>query len=121
MRRNVAVVMAVAAVTLMPLAAQEPAVPPAAQPTASGPARPQVPLKVLITLSRFQGDKKVSSIPYMVGVLSNAQKTSLRMGVQVPVVTTVFSVKTESANIPQSSYTYRDVGTNIDCDARDAG
>jgi hypothetical protein len=69
------------------------------------------------------GEKKTSSVPYMLGVLTNSQKTSLRMGVQVPVVATVFGAKSEggAASIPQSSYTYRDVGTNIDCQAQDVG
>jgi len=83
----------------------------------------QVPLKVQLTLSRFLGEKKISSSPYTLGVLTNAQKTSLRMGVQVPVTTTVFGAKSEGgfANIPQTSYTYKDVGTNIDCQAQDVG
>jgi hypothetical protein len=56
----------------------------------------------------------------MLGVLTQSQKTSLRMGVQVPVVVTVFGQKGEGTG-PQSSYNYRDVGTNIDCQATDAG
>jgi hypothetical protein len=45
------------------------------------------------------------------------------MGVQVPVVQTFFGAKSESSipQIPQSSYSYKDVGTNIDCLAQDAG
>ena len=104
------------------MAQDKPPVPtPTPQPTPSSAAR-QVPLKVQLTLSRFMGEKKISSTPYMLGVLSNAQKTSLRMGVQVPVATTVFGPKTDGvASIPQSSYSYRDVGTNIDCQAQDVG
>jgi hypothetical protein len=56
----------------------------------------------------------------VLGVLTNAQKTSLRMGVQVPVVQTLFGAKSETS-IPQSSYSYKDVGTNIDCAAQDVG
>jgi hypothetical protein len=74
-------------------------------------------LNVQFVLSRYQGDKKISSMPYMLGVLSNGPKTSLRIGTQVPVVTNVFGVKSEFKEIPQQSYTYRDVGTNIDCQA----
>jgi len=110
------------AIGWMPLAAQDKPQPAGAAPAASNAPRP-TPLKVQLTLTRFVGDKKISSIPYMLGVLTNAQKTSLRMGVQVPVVTTVFGSKTEggSAGTPQSSYTYRDIGTNIDCLASDLG
>ncbi len=101
---------------------QEPIPPPpqAPQQTFSGP---RIPLKVQVTLSRYLNDKKISSTPYMLGVLSGGKQTSLRMGIQVPVTSTVFGAAKEGgfANIPQSSYTYKDVGTNIDCQATDAG
>ena len=72
---------------------------------------------------RFKGEKRISSVPYVLGVLTNAQKTSLRMGVQVPVPITAFGPKSEggAASVPVTSYTYRDVGTNIDCEAEDVG
>src|SRR4029453_3586211 len=121
MRKELVLALALAGCALMPVVAQDkPQAPaPSAQPAASTGSR-QVPLKVQLTLSRFMGEKKISSTPYMLGVLSNSQKTSLRMGVQVPVATTVYGPpKTDGApGIPQSSYTYRDVGTNIDCQAQ---
>ena len=79
---------------------------PAARPPAG------TPLKMHVVLSRFNGDRKVSSAPYSMMVMAT-QRTrdmpvSLRMGVQVPV-----------ANAPSkdgpTSYNYRNVGTNIDC------
>jgi hypothetical protein len=72
-----------------------------------------------VVLSRYQGEKKVSSLPYILGVVVGGQKTSLRMGVDVPVVSTVFSgtAKDGVANVPTTSYNYRPVGTNIDCQA----
>lgn len=118
MRKTFAFAMVLAIVALIPVAAQEKPQPAPAAPTNT--AR-QVPLKVQLTLSRFLGEKKISSVPYMLGVLTNAQKTSLRMGVQVPVVVTVFSPKSDGATAPPTSYNYRDVGTNIDCQAMDAG
>jgi hypothetical protein len=122
MRQKFAVALAIAAGALMTVVAQDKPLPAAAQPAASGGAR-QIPLKVQLTLTRVMGEKKISSGPYMLGVLTNAKTTSLRMGVQVPVTQTVFAAKTEGglATIPQSSYTYRDVGTNIDCQAQDIG
>jgi hypothetical protein len=86
-------------------APQERAAAPAAAP-AEAP-RPLVPLKVQIVLSRMKGDKKVSSLPYVLGVTANDRiaKTSLRMGVEVPVPT------------GNGAFSYRSVGTNIDCDA----
>jgi hypothetical protein len=81
----------------------------------------QIPLKVQLVVSRYQGDKKVSSLPYTLSVVANDNdKTSLRMGVDVPIPSTVFAAATAGgpASIPQTSYTYRSIGTNIDCAAR---
>jgi hypothetical protein len=76
-------------------------------------------LKITVVLSRYQGEKKVSSMPYVLGVTAGATapgpKTTLRMGTAVPVVNTVFGG--DGKTTPQSSYNYRDVGTNIDCTA----
>ena len=121
MKKQLVLALALAAGTVMTVVAQDTkqAPPPAAQPTPSTVAR-QVPLKLQLTLSRFVGEKKISSIPYMLGVLTNAQKTSLRMGVQVPVTIKMIDSST-SAGTVQNSYTYRDVGTNIDCEAQDVG
>ena len=120
MRKELVLAVALAAGTIVTATAQDKPQPPAAasaQPAATGAAR-QIPLKVQLTLSRFTGEKKVSSTPYMLGVLTNGSKTSLRMGVQVPVL---IKSETGPAAIPGGSYTYRDVGTNIDCSAQDAG
>ena len=87
--------------------AQTPAQP--SQPPAqrASPQIPQIPLKVQLVLARYQGEKKIISLPYVLGVTANtAAKTSLRMGVEVPVST------------GSGGYTYRPVGTNIDCEAR---
>lgn len=69
--------------------------------------RALVPLKVQIVLTRFRGEKKIGSLPYSFAVTANEPrgKTSLRMGVQVPVKTGA------------STFNYREVGTNIDCTA----
>ena len=72
---------------------------------ATTPAGSLVPLKIQIVLSRYQGEKKISSAPYVLWVISNEREgTRLRMGVDVPVMT---GVQTN----------YRTVGTNIDCHA----
>jgi glucose/arabinose dehydrogenase len=98
-------------------AAQEtkPAATPAAQevkPTpAPSPAPAQTALKVQLVLSRYQGEKKISSVPYSLTVISAREPTRLRMSVQVPVPSTTFG----GNNSPIVSYTLKDVGTNIDC------
>ena len=69
-------------------------------------ASPQVPLKIQLTLARYQGDKKLSSTPYTLWVTANEPRTTkLRMGVQIPVPTGT------------AGFNYRNVGTDIDCTA----
>ena len=90
---------------------------PLPQPTsAASPARPQVGLRVQIVLARYQGEKKISSLPYVLGVVSNGAKTSLRVGTQLPIASSVFGAGAQ----PSTSYSYRDLGTNIDCQAQDS-
>ncbi len=88
------------------LAAQETA--PAQEKAAPAPAETGalVPLKIQLVLSRYDGDKKLSSAPYVLWITANERETTrLRMGVEVPV----------AMNAAQTNY--RSVGTNIDCSA----
>jgi hypothetical protein len=115
---------ALAAATVIPASAQDKPVAPQEKPPTTATAVKPVPLKLTVLLARFQGEKKISSLPYTIGVLANGRQTSMRMGISVPVATTVFTSasKTDTAaSTPVSSYQYRDVGTNIDCEASDAG
>ena len=70
-----------------------------------------VPLRVTVVISRFHGDKKISSMPYVLGVAANSAKTTLRMGVEVPV---------SMGGPTGGGVSYRSVGTTIDCEARSA-
>ncbi len=84
--------------------AQQPSI---AAPEAVSPAtaKPPLQLKLLLTLARYEGDRKISSAPYTLWVTANEPaRTRLRMGVEVPL---------------QSGPTvsYRNVGTEIDCSA----
>jgi hypothetical protein len=80
-----------------------------------------VPLKVTITLSKYQGDKKVSSMPYELTVRTDNNKASIRMSTQVP--TPTFGSPNPAAADPARQparigpFVMRDVGTNIDCNA----
>jgi hypothetical protein len=91
--------------------------PPAATSQPRERAQP-VPLQVTVVLTRQQGDKKISSLPYVLGVAANSDRTTLRMSIQVPVPTTILMPQKDAVSAPQTSYQYRDVGTNIDCTAR---
>lgn len=74
-----------------------------------------VPLKLDLVISRQVGTKKISSMPYTMWVTANApeKSTMLRMGVRVPVA----MQPKESA---VRSYSYENVGTNIDATATTA-
>lgn len=115
------IVLAAALILAATAAGQAQDTPAAAQSARTQPAA-LVGVKVQVVISRYQGEKKISSLPYVLGVVVNGAKTSLRMGVDVPVISTVFSstAKDGVANVPTTSYNYRSVGTNIDCQAESA-
>jgi len=83
------------------------------------PAGPKVvPMKVVITLSRYEGDRRVSSLPYTLSVNYTAAefvgKASLRMGTKVAVPSANFTPAGKDGSQPITSFSYQDVGTNID-------
>lgn len=84
------------------------------------PGQKVLPVKVDVVLSRFQGEKKVSSLPFTLWV-NVGNRESLRMGVDVP-IGSVTSTRTNSSPNQTSSTAststqteYRNVGTQIDC------
>ena len=119
-----AVVLGVIGICAGGASAQEPAIPPPGL-TQSGASRmpPPIPVRVTVVLARYQGEKRISSMPYVLGVMASGygppQRTRLRMGTDVPVIQTAFGPPPDgkSATVPQTSYTYRNVGTSIDCTA----
>jgi len=94
-----------------------------------------VQLKVRVVLSTYQGEKKISSFPYDLTVRSDGGTSNIRMNTQVAVPSSVFTPGRPPAspappagapsapNVPPvppnplRSFTYRDIGTNIDCRA----
>jgi type II secretory pathway component GspD/PulD (secretin) len=83
------------------------------------PPATAIPLKVQVVIARYQGEKKISSMPYLL-TMNVGQRSNLRMGTQVPVsVTSIDSRTTDGKpNPPPGPIQYRDVGTNIDCSAQ---
>lgn len=71
-----------------------------------------VPLKVSVVFSEYDGEKKLSSLPYILFLRSAEEHKdyfgTLRMGVRVPIWT----------GGKESAIQYQDVGSNIDCEAR---
>ncbi len=83
------------------------------KPKAAEESKPVTPLKVQVVLSEFEGEKKISSLPYTFFVNADdrrAPPTKLRMGLRVPI--------TVSTKDSPSAVQYIDVGTNIDCSAQ---
>jgi hypothetical protein len=104
-------------VTLSPLYGQETQAGADAKKTTekSGPERARegsneltagTPLKVQVVISEFDGNQKISTLPYSFNLLGtyvqNRKEAHLRLGVRVPIST------------GSNSFTYQDVGTNID-------
>jgi hypothetical protein len=71
---------------------------------------PVTPLKVQVVLSRYDGDKKLASMPYtlLVNAGDRDNRVTLRMGVALPVT----GVGKDGPTI-----TMYDIGTNMDCTA----
>lgn len=103
------------------------------KPAATATPRPsaaETPLRIQVVISRSQGDKKISSLPYSLSVTGGGGgvdraitgptfvgRANLRMGAKVPVAATSYTpIATGGAGVnPLVSYQYQDVGTNIDC------
>lgn len=72
-----------------------------------------VPLKILVVFSEYDGEKKISSMPYTLSVLSSEDRdqtfANLRMGIKVPILT-------QAKDSPQVQY--QDVGIAIDCQVK---
>jgi hypothetical protein len=66
------------------------------------------PLKISVTFTEFDGDKKVKSLPYTTIVIADGKnpKSVMKMGSRVPVYTG-----------KEAGMQYLDVGSNIDCQA----
>lgn len=92
-----------------------------AQGTQDKPAPPPpVPVKVEVVISRFQGEKKVASQPYVLMPTADRNGgtyTNLRVGVDVPVgvSTTIRAPEGNREGQTTTQPQYKNVGTNIDC------
>ncbi len=94
--------------------------PPMFGPQAPRERGPLVPLDLEVVISRYQGEKRISSVPYQLAVNAEGGESKLRMGSDVPVYSTAFVPGTKEQPAPLRSYNYRSVGTNITSTARTA-
>ena len=97
--------------------AQEPA---PAEPAQSAQKAVLIPLQIEVVVSKYQGEKRTSSLPYLMSVNANASNFSrLRMGAEVPVPNPNLPLTTPDGK--PSNVNYRAIGTNIDCLAKSSG
>jgi hypothetical protein len=90
---------------------------------------PLIPLSVQVVVSRYQGEKKVSSLPYTLAVNANASRqgtagstvSSLRMGVEIPLATSPLPPPDGKSLAAAGLIQYRPFGTNIDAWANSIG
>jgi hypothetical protein len=89
-----------------------------AQPVPTPVAPAIIPLDVQIVVNRYQDEKRISSLPYVVAVNANEESVgSLRMGAKVP-VPALSQPKDGPQTVAVGPVNYQDIGTNIDCYAK---
>jgi hypothetical protein len=71
-------------------------------------AKAVTPLRVQVTFAEFDGDKKISSLPYtlLINADDRGSTAAVRMGLRVPIET--------SSNTGVKQIQYQDVGINLD-------
>jgi hypothetical protein len=83
------------------------------------PEQKPTPLRVQVVISRFQGEKKIASAPYMLAVTARAdlrpELARLRIGTEVPIATPPTPPSADGKTPAGPAVQYRPVGTNIDC------
>ena len=96
---------------------------PDVSPVARPSRQPLVPLEIQIVIARYQGEKRISSMPYLMAVNANGERASLNMGAEVAIPTTAFAPAADGKSptpVGLRSYNYRSIGTNIVCGAMTA-
>jgi hypothetical protein len=120
------VVIALAAVTWISSSGTSVAQPPSAQASPQKAAQ-NVPLEVQVVVARYQGEKRISSLPYVLSLKSSlgsagfrqpGQGAQLRLGSRVPLRRQVFTPAADGKpGTTTDSFSYENVGMNIDAGA----
>jgi hypothetical protein len=125
-RRPLMVLAAALALAALAIAghAQEPSKPEAAPKTAAAKAAEErsefavlagPTVRIGLVIARYQGEKKVASLPYTLVVGTGGPRTRMRMGVDTPIPVTSLAPSEPGAQKLPTSYQYKTVGTNVDC------
>ena len=85
-----------------------------------------VTLKLTVVIGRYNADKKVGSLPFLLMVIPGSnpdrdgEQTNLQTGARVPVPQTTFTPTASggATTQPTTSYNYQQFGTNINASAR---
>lgn len=132
----VSVLAALAVIAVERVEAQAPQEEPAASQAPAEPVRQagmaeKIPVQVQVVLSRYQGDKRISSMPYALAVNAMhwpsvssppyGEPSRLRMGAEIPVPSLQPTSADSQVVAPVSPVTYQEIGTNIDARARTVG
>jgi type II secretory pathway component GspD/PulD (secretin) len=107
------------------IAAEQAQKPEPSPPPQNVSASSTVPLRVQLVISKYKGDKKVTSLPYTIST-AVGRPARLRIGADAPYSATRVGVPVKSAQegqtaSPPASFSYRTVGTAIDCTPVAAG
>lgn len=76
------------------------------------------PVRVQVVIARYQGDKRISSLPYTMSVNAATRGVGqIRIGADVPISTNLTAGKDGGQNLvtAPASVSYEQVGTQIDC------
>ena len=79
-----------------------------------------MPLDVQVVIGKYQGDKRISSVPYLLAVNANSTVAQLNIGSEVAVPMSTFGpVAADDKGKPQPmrSWNYRHIGTSISASA----
>ena len=118
--RFLSITMAVLMLAVTVGAQNPPSPPPAPDPPVARPPRqPLVPLEIQVVIARYQGEKRVSSMPYVLAVNANGGPASLNMGADVAIPSGPIT-SVDGKPSPSVMYNYRSIGTNIVCGATGA-
>ena len=120
--RVLAITVAVVVLAVTAGAQNPPAPPPApdSPPVARPSRQPLVPLEIQVVIARYQGEKRVSSMPYVMAVNANGERASLNMGADVAIPSGPITPPADGKPSPVVMYNYRSIGTNIVCGATTA-
>lgn len=86
-----------------------------------------VPIKVEVVFREYKGATEISSLPYTLTAIASEQwpdRTHLRMGISVPIITGGFGIPTgpeASKMLSNTQFNYKNLGTDIDCRGKKLG